>query len=288
MRLLATCVGVLLARIAHGLSAVDDSNDLKILHWVHVPKAGGTAITSLLKKVVCQINPSIRETNPCCRKQLCLHSNACHAAVGGCPLVTAIGRHATNMAVATSVPCCSSDLAMGITASFTYFALPSADIFLKDEYAHASLSVWPLVDRVAFLLSTGNKFANQFCITCAHILYSFHRLIRLLTGISRETIYNQIEQKKYSAQVMDGKSISSLVSAADFRATSSFKSDMKSRNRRLAECSMLARIKDDKDVGRSEALPEGKMWRMMNFISVVFDSHRVIAANDTCFFGAIF
>jgi len=148
-------VGVLLARNVRGLAAVDDSNDLKILHWVHVPKAGGTAITSLLKKVVCQINPSIRETNPCCRKQLCLHSNACHAAVGGCPLVTAIGRHATNMAVATSVPCCSSDLAMGITASFTYFALANSKTLISDESGQASLSIWPLADRVAFLLSTG-------------------------------------------------------------------------------------------------------------------------------------
>jgi hypothetical protein len=159
MQLLALCVGALAAGSVQGFAAVDDSNDLKILHWVHVPKAGGTAITALLKKVVCQINPSIRKTNPCCRKQLCLHSNACHAAVGGCPLVTAIGRHLTNMGVATSIPCCSSDLAMGITASFVYFALPTADILLKDEYARASLPIWPLVDRVAFLLSTGIRTA---------------------------------------------------------------------------------------------------------------------------------
>ena len=141
---------------AHGLSSIDDSNDLKILHWVHVPKAGGTAITALLKKIVCQINPSIRGTNPCCRDRLCLHSNACHAAVGGCPLVTAVGRHVTNMAVATSIPCCSSDLAMGITSSFAYFALPSSDVLLKDDFARASLPIWPLVNRIAFLLSTGN------------------------------------------------------------------------------------------------------------------------------------
>jgi hypothetical protein len=55
---------------------------------------------------------------------LCIHSSSCHGGVGGCPLVTAIGRHSTNMALATSVPCCSTDLAMGITASFMHFALP--------------------------------------------------------------------------------------------------------------------------------------------------------------------
>ena len=155
MQLLALCVGALAAGSVQGFAAVDDSNDLKILHWVHVPKAGGTAITALLKKVVCQINPSIRKTNPCCREQLCLHSNACHAAVGGCPLVTAVGRHSSNMALATSIPCCSSDLTMGITSSFVYFALARSDTLLKDTSGRASLPIWPLVDRVAFLLSTG-------------------------------------------------------------------------------------------------------------------------------------
>jgi hypothetical protein len=79
------------------------------------------------------------------------------------------------------------------------------------------------------------------------------------SGVPRSKILKHLEQKKYSARLMDGRTISSLVSAAEHHVTSSFESDPKVRNVRLAECSMLARIKDNKDVGRSEAIPEGKM-----------------------------
>jgi hypothetical protein len=44
-----------------------------------VPKAGGTALARTLKKVICKINPALAAYNPCCRKNLCLHSSSCHA-----------------------------------------------------------------------------------------------------------------------------------------------------------------------------------------------------------------
>ena len=120
-------ISYLVPRQSSALRSIDASDDLKLLHWVHIPKAGGTAFTKLLKKVACGINPLIEKTSPCCHPELCLHSSSCHAAVGSCPLVTAIGRHSTNMALATAVPCCSTDLAMGTTASFLYFAFPKVE-----------------------------------------------------------------------------------------------------------------------------------------------------------------
>jgi hypothetical protein len=109
----------------------------------------------MMKKVVCKINPHIRETSPCCIPKLCLHHDQCYAAVGGCPLVTAVGRHSTNMAMATSTGCCATDLGMSITASFIFFALPKAEHFVNDAATARSLKLWPLIDRVAFLMSTG-------------------------------------------------------------------------------------------------------------------------------------
>jgi len=34
------------------------------LHFIHIPKCGGTSMTSLLRKVSCQINPNLN--NDCC------------------------------------------------------------------------------------------------------------------------------------------------------------------------------------------------------------------------------
>jgi hypothetical protein len=88
---------------------------------------------------------------------------------------------------------------------------------------------------------------------------SYFQCIAVLpAGVPREAIYKQIENKKYNAQLMGGRTISGLLSAAAPFISSSFESDPKSRVRRLAECSTLARIKDDSAVGRSEHLPEGK------------------------------
>jgi len=52
-------------------------------------------------------------------------------AVGGCPLLTATGRHSSNMAFASSMPCCSNDLVESITASFMVFAFPPEKTLLE-------------------------------------------------------------------------------------------------------------------------------------------------------------
>jgi len=49
-----------------------------ILPTARQRRSQGTALTKLLKKVVCEINPRIRSTNPCCRPNLCLHGKSCH------------------------------------------------------------------------------------------------------------------------------------------------------------------------------------------------------------------
>jgi hypothetical protein len=74
-------------------------------------------------------------------------------------------------------------------------------------------------------------------------------------------VFKHLTQKKYNAQLMEGMSIQGLITAAAPLVTSSFESDPKARNKRLADCSMLARIKDDSAVGRSEALPRGLRLR---------------------------
>jgi len=215
--------------VARGqLTAVDLSDNLKILHWVHIPKAGGTALTKVMKKVVCRINPKIEGTNPCCRKKLCLHSNQCFAAVGGCPLVTAIGRHSSNMALAASIPCCSSDLGLGITASFLYFTFPRAETLLENDSGRESLGLWPLADRAAFLMST---------------------------GVPRSTIVSHLQEKKYSAELMGGRTIAQLLAAAAPMVTSTHESELRDRNRRLGYCSSLTRIYRDGDVGRVSEVP---------------------------------
>jgi len=109
-------------------------------------------------------------------------------------------------------------------------------------------------------------------------------------GISQETIYKHLERKKYSAQLMDGRTISSLISAAESHVTSSFESDPKSSNRRLAQCSMLARIKNDKDVGRSETLPEGKMQnseRLAAFESEIDNNRNKYIGEPDAFFECV-
>mmetsp|Transcript_14678 Transcript_14678/g.29343 ORF Transcript_14678/g.29343 Transcript_14678/m.29343 type:complete len:543 (+) Transcript_14678:97-1725(+) len=205
----------------------DTTSDLKVLHWVHVPKAGGTSLTKLLKKVVCKINPMIEASNPCCRANLCLHASQCHGSTGGCPLVTAVGRHSSNMALAKAVPCCSTDLAMGITSSFMHYALPQLRLVDEDLFAKASLTQWPLRDRVAFLLST---------------------------GVSRGKLFEHLEKKKYGAQLLGGN-VATLLNAAQPLVGSAFSTTGSWRDRRLAACSTLTRVTNQSHVGFEGEIP---------------------------------
>ena len=42
------------------------ADDVFIVHWTHVPKAGGTAFAGMAKKISCARNPAIASSNPCC------------------------------------------------------------------------------------------------------------------------------------------------------------------------------------------------------------------------------
>jgi hypothetical protein len=39
---------------------------LFVAHWTHVPKAGGTALAGLARRIACAKNPQIAHLNPCC------------------------------------------------------------------------------------------------------------------------------------------------------------------------------------------------------------------------------
>ena len=41
------------------------ADDVFIVHWTHVPKAGGTAFAGMAKKISCARNPAIASSNPC-------------------------------------------------------------------------------------------------------------------------------------------------------------------------------------------------------------------------------
>lgn len=223
----AACIAVILG-VTEGVLPEDSSSDLKLLHWVHVPKAGGTAITRLLKKLVCHINPIVSATSPCCRRDLCLHSNACHAAVGGCPLVTAVGRHSTNMALAAAIPCCTTDLAHGITASFMHFSFPSAAILTEDVSGLESRGLWPMVDRAAFIMST---------------------------GVSRATLFKHLDFKKYSPDIL-GSPVKEFLDAAEKKVTSTYESKPKNRNERLGQCSSSTRLYPGMQLANTSILPQ--------------------------------
>ena len=51
-------------------------NDVFVVHWTHVPKAGGTAFASLAKKVACAKNPAFKKSNPCCVPNVCVADSA--------------------------------------------------------------------------------------------------------------------------------------------------------------------------------------------------------------------
>lgn len=115
----------------------------------------GTALTQVLKKVACKLNGNT-DTDPCCRRGLCLHTPSCMGSTGSCPLVTNIGRHSSNMAMATSLPCCSTPIGLKILANFVYYAFPGKSQF-EDKSAKESVIGWPFSDRVAYLLSNGQS-----------------------------------------------------------------------------------------------------------------------------------
>uniref|UniRef100_A0A7S2WAB1 Sulfotransferase n=1 Tax=Rhizochromulina marina TaxID=1034831 RepID=A0A7S2WAB1_9STRA len=109
-------------------------------------------MATLGKMVACEMNPHIKDVNPCCRKKLCLAAGmSCHSSSSSCPLVTGIGNHLTNMDRMLYVPCCSRawSLISSITA-FTTYSFKSPAKWENQEY-----NLWPLEDRVTFLSRLG-------------------------------------------------------------------------------------------------------------------------------------
>ena len=56
--------------------------DIFAVHWVHIPKAAGSAFTRMVKRVACEMNPELRDSNPCCQAELCL-SVSCATSTSG-------------------------------------------------------------------------------------------------------------------------------------------------------------------------------------------------------------
>lgn len=52
---------------------------LFVAHWTHVPKAGGTALAGLARRIACAKNPQIRDLNPCCVQDFCADHRTCEA-----------------------------------------------------------------------------------------------------------------------------------------------------------------------------------------------------------------
>ena len=50
---------------------------LFVAHWTHVPKAGGTALAGLARRIACAKNPQIKHLNPCCIQDFCADHRTC-------------------------------------------------------------------------------------------------------------------------------------------------------------------------------------------------------------------
>jgi hypothetical protein len=94
------------------------ADDVFIVHWTHVPKAGGTAFAGMAKKISCARNPAIASSNPCCVRDVCVAEGSCHSTASTCPLVQGIGKHTSNMGRLALVPCCGREWYLSTVISF--------------------------------------------------------------------------------------------------------------------------------------------------------------------------
>ena len=94
------------------------ADDVFIVHWTHVPKAGGTAFAGMAKKISCARNPAIASSNPCCVRDVCVAEGSCHSTASTCPLVQGIGQHTSNMGRLALVPCCGREWYLSTVISF--------------------------------------------------------------------------------------------------------------------------------------------------------------------------
>lgn len=98
-------------------------NEVFVVHWTHVPKAGGTAFASLAKKVACKKNPWLAAINPCCIRDVCVAEGSCFSTASTCPFVQGIGKHTSNMDRLAAAPCCGRDWYVTTVVSFLRYAL---------------------------------------------------------------------------------------------------------------------------------------------------------------------
>lgn len=161
--------------------SVGGEERLFAVHWTHVPKAGGTAMASLARRVACVKNPWLavvdfdvmnieahedRWLNPCCVPGLCVSEISCHATASTCPLVQGIGRHTSSMMQLADMACCSREWFDRTKNNFfrsAWRAPPSeADMArVAGEKSSGfrtrvkSYELWPLESRLAFFATMG-------------------------------------------------------------------------------------------------------------------------------------
>ena len=99
-------------------TGVKTADEIFVVHWTHIPKAGGSAFSELTRRVACAKNPRLAAINPCCMPKLCIVEWACYASVSSCPLSTGIGRHNSNMDRLRMVPCCGAGWMSSVIGSF--------------------------------------------------------------------------------------------------------------------------------------------------------------------------
>jgi len=112
------------------------ADDVFIVHWTHVPKAGGTAFAGMAKKISCARNPAIASSNPCCVRDVCVAEGSCHSTASTCPLVQGIGKHTSNMGRLALVPCCGREWYLSTVISFLpVWKLKFCGAFVSDRHA---------------------------------------------------------------------------------------------------------------------------------------------------------
>ncbi|KAH8055999.1 acid phosphatase [Aureococcus anophagefferens] len=140
-------------------------NNVFIVHWTHVPKAGGTAFASLAKRAACAKNPELADSNPCCVRDVCVAEGSCHSTASTCPFVQGIGKHTSNMGRLPLVPCCGREWYLSTVSSFLRYALRPAptptEIAKYGLVYHADIPFEPVnkrrpeKKRVEFFAKTG-------------------------------------------------------------------------------------------------------------------------------------
>ncbi|KAJ8602270.1 hypothetical protein CTAYLR_003669 [Chrysophaeum taylorii] len=167
------------------------------IHWTHIPKAGGTAMANLARRVACGQNPGLARVgpekmeiatheagwlNPCCVPSLCLSEISCFASSSTCPFVQGIGRHTSSMTQLVDMACCSREWYDRTGVSFYRSAfrpapsdsdLELAGIWREGDAWKASTAraqgllsrlrshlSWPMESRVAFFARMGVTLAE--------------------------------------------------------------------------------------------------------------------------------